>query len=269
MEMNCDSRLLSLYQRAIKHYREHEGNRWVVPDSIPIVYFGNLQSYLDSRTRIVTVGLNPSGVEFDEDRFGPEVKTSLRPDTLERALCNYFRDNPYTDWFDRAFETILQPLGASYYEKIYPGPAPRRWTWKPQPNVALHTDIYSPLATAPTWSGLPKAAARVKEELGAWGFPFWKDLIAALKPDIVLMSVGRPCLSKLGALRWRGFSPLGAATKPRQEMQIARFGDTHIVWGEANVRPFLYLSYEQRPAAAQTILAQPELESLRPINVVG
>ena len=77
MEMDCDSRLVRLYQRAIKHYREHEGNRWVVPDSIPIVYFGNLQSYLDSRTRIVTVGLNPSGVEFDEDRFGPEVKSSL------------------------------------------------------------------------------------------------------------------------------------------------------------------------------------------------
>ena len=60
--------------------------------------------------------------------------------------------------------------------------------------------------------------------------------------------------------------PLGAATKPRQEMQIARFGDTHIVWGVANVRPFLYLSYEQRPAAARTILAQPELESLRQIR---
>jgi hypothetical protein len=260
--MYCDSDLTKLYERAIAHYQDYRVNRWVVPNSIPIVYFGNLEGYRDSALKIVTVGLNPSGVEFDEDRFGLEVKTSLLPDTLERALCNYFRDNPYTDWFDRAFETILQPLGASYYEKIYPGRTPRRWTWKPQQNVALHTDICSPLATAPTWSRLPKEAGKVKEELWAWGFPFWKDLIAALRPDIVLMSVGRPCLTKLGTLAWRQFNPLGAATKPKQEMQIARFGNTHIVWGVANVRPFLNLSYEERPAAAQTILAQPELEAL-------
>ncbi len=250
MEMNSDSRLLTLYQRAIKHYRGHEGNRWVVPDSIPIVYFGNLQSYLNSRTRIVTVRLNPSGSSLTKTVSGMKLRPRSNH-TLERALCNYFRDNPYTDWFDRSFETLLQPLGASYYEKIYPGPAPRRWTWKPRTNVALHTDLCSPLATVPTWSRLPKEAARVKEELWAWGFPFWKNLIEALKPDIVLMSVGRSCLTKLGALTWRRFSPLGAATKPKQEMEIARFGDTHIVWGVANVRPFLNLSYEQRPVAAR------------------
>ena len=98
----------------------------------------------------------------------------------------------------------------------------------------------------------------VKDDLQKWGVPFWKELIAVLKPHMVLMSVAKRYRSDLGELPWEPFSPLGAATRPKQKMEIAPFEGTHIVWGMAQVKPFLHLKYEQRYAVAQAILARPE-----------
>jgi hypothetical protein len=260
--VKCDPRLASLYVRAIAHYRDYERHPFIVPDSIPILYFGNLQGYRNSAIKIVTVGLNPSDAEFpgDRDRFGREVRESLEPETLEGALSNYFAKDPYRDWFDRGFETLLQPLTASFYGEKYPGPTPLRWKWNPQPKVALHTDLCSPLATTPTWKNLPTAVWR---ELREWGVPLWEALVAGLDPDIILMSVGKPHLDELGTLPWRSFNPFSDGLA-KHKMMITRFGYTHIIWGRTGRgRPFLNFSYEQRPAAAQAILAQPELESLR------
>ena len=39
----------------------------IVENSIPIIWFGNINKYLDSEKRILTVGLNPSNIEFPED----------------------------------------------------------------------------------------------------------------------------------------------------------------------------------------------------------
>jgi hypothetical protein len=258
MEVQCDPRLASLYVRAITHYRDYERHAFIVPDSIPILYFGNLRDYRHSAIKIVTVGLNPSDAEFRESRFGAEVMSSLRPETLEPALSGYFSAKPYSAWFS-AFETLLQPLGSSFYGREYAGEAPP-W-WMPQRNVALHTDLCSPLATTPTWTGLPK---RAQDQLREWGVPLWRGLIAALEPDIVLMSVARSYLNALGDLQWRTLRTLGAATTPQQELKIAPFQSTHIVWGRAQVRPFFHLKYDQRPAVARAILAQPEFKSLQP-----
>jgi hypothetical protein len=43
---------------------------FIVRPAIPILFFGDRSRYLASPLRVVTVGLNPSGVEFpNEDRF--------------------------------------------------------------------------------------------------------------------------------------------------------------------------------------------------------
>ncbi len=251
-----DSRFATLYERAIEHYRANEGNRWVVPDSIPIAYFGDLHGYMSSSKRVITVGLNPSDREFEKDRFGPEVKASLRADTLERALSNYFAFQPYTRWFNLSFETLLQPLGCSFYGLNYPGKAPP-W-WRPQRNVALHTDLCSPLATRLKWSNrdLPDA---VKDDLRKWGVPFWKKLVAALKPSMILISVRKAHRNDLGDLKWRVFNPFSDGLS-KHGLEIARFGDTHIVWGVAGRWPFANLGREKRESAARAILAQPEFK---------
>lgn len=254
--MRVDPGLASLYVRAIDGYRKSEAKDWLVPGSIPILYFGNLRCYRSSTLRIVTAGLNPSDVEFREDRFGGEVTAELRPEILERALSRYFEVNPYTRWFS-AFETLLQPLGASFYGESYPGTAPS-W-WKPRQDCALHTDLCSPLATKPTWS---KLQDRIQADLRRWGVSLWTDLITALAPDMVIMSVGESLLGELGSLAWRSFSPFPEAT-PQQEMMIAPFRGTYIVWGRSQVRPLFYLRNEQRAAAAQTILDRPEFGPLR------
>ncbi len=115
-------------------------------------------------------------------------------DIIREPLSEYFHRNPYSDWF-RAFETLLQPLGTSFYGDRYPGPAPR-W-WSPQKNTALRTDICSPLATTPKWSDLPD---KLKDRLRRFGLPFWRDLVRALKPDLILISVARSYTTPRGTI---------------------------------------------------------------------
>ncbi len=84
--------------------------------SIPILFFGDLAKYRNSDLKVITVGLNPSHIEFPtHSRFtrfldaesldtskkwsGPEVTTYLH------SLSEYFKHNPYS-WFD-SFESIL------------------------------------------------------------------------------------------------------------------------------------------------------------------
>jgi hypothetical protein len=239
-----------LYERAIAHYLQFETEWWVVPQSIPILYFGDLKNYLGSRLKIVTVGLNPSDMEFKEDRFQIDNARTCTPIQLEQSLSRYFKVRPYTDWFDRAFESLLQPLGASYYGEHHPGKVPG-W-WSAQPNVALHTEIGTPIATDPTWSKLPRQATK---RLQATGFPLWRDLIRAFDPNLILISVAKRHLRQLGELDWRALRPCDASG-PAAEMRLAEFGNSKIVWGQAQVRPLFYLKSEHRRLAARAILQE-------------
>lgn len=248
------SDLMPLYVRALAHHAASVKNEWLVPNSIPIVYFGNLARYRSSPFKIITVGLNPSDAEFIEPRFG-NASSASTPAELERALCGYFMDNPYSGWF-RAFETLLQPLGASFYDDHYPGSAPS-W-WSPQPNTALHTDLCSPLATRPTWSRLDD---RTKDALRAFGVPFWRDLIRVLAPNLIIISVAWPYLRDIGDLSWRRFPAFTGASR-NQEMMIARSSVSHVVWGRAGRRPLFYIEDDRRAATAAEILTQIRRESI-------
>ena len=168
------------YGRAVR-----DGIRCVVQPSIPILFFGDYGRYLASPRRILTVGLNPSRVEFpDSDRFlrfEAARWTDSRPPTTGflRALSDYFRLRPYDQWFKPSFEEMLRGLGASYYDGAVSG--------------ALHTDICSPLATDPTWSKLRDE----REPLAAAGIELWHRLVEHLEPDVILISVARRHLDKI------------------------------------------------------------------------
>jgi hypothetical protein len=242
--------LYELYERAIDHYRMFETERWIVPNSLPVLYFGDLARFRASGFRVVTVGLNPSNAEFETDRFGLTTLGSLTPHTLELSLSAYFHREPYTRWFDRAFETLLQPLGASFYGHQRHEPTPSWWT--AQPNTALHTDLGTPLATNPTWSHLPEA---VRQRLQATGLPLWRDLIQELEPHLVLISVAERHLAALGELGWQRFQPFPAAAL-QQELRVAWLGRAALVWGRPQVVPFFYLGNAERRLAALAILAR-------------
>jgi hypothetical protein len=120
----------------------------VVFGSTPVVAFGD-----PGTARAATLGLNPSRVEFarggalfgDRERrlhsitsLGVESLAYADPESVGRvvgACRRYFWRRPYRRWFDQ-LETILRPLGYSYYD-----------------GSACHLDLVQS-ATDPTWAKL-------------------------------------------------------------------------------------------------------------------
>ena len=160
----------------------------LVRPSIPILFFGDDERYASTARKVITVGLNPSRLEFPNVdpflRFPAARQIDPQRPALDQhlaALRAYFRERPYNAWFRPAFEPILNGLAASYYQ----GAA----------NTALHTDICSPLATDPTWSRLGSVGA----QLTAAGVELWHRLVEQLAPDVILISVAR---RHLGMIRF-------------------------------------------------------------------
>jgi hypothetical protein len=134
-----------------------------IPWASPVLMFGAL-----SRSRVATLGLNPSNLEFvdrqgeelgdDHRRFHSLSSLGLRrwadaqPQDIENVwnLCEtYFQRNPYDGWF-RRLDKILSGVGVSYYDQLLP---------------ACHLDLV-PYATAEKWSALTNVQ---RQELGCIG----------------------------------------------------------------------------------------------------
>jgi hypothetical protein len=169
----------------------------VVTPSMPILFFGDLLGYLRSPLKVITVGLNPSLAEFpDADpwaRFPGAANLSppLSVDERKRylySLCDYFRVEPYREWFERSFEPLLNGLDASYFA----GPM----------SASLHTDVASPVATKPTWSKLRETQRPLQHD----GGQLWRALAEVLEPELILVSTARQHLSAITAkplAKWR------------------------------------------------------------------
>ena len=205
----------------------------LVRPSIPILFFGDDERYFASPKRIITVGLNPSRVEFPAaDRFerfpaAREINpASPALDWYLRALHDYFRERPYNAWFRPAFEPILNGLGASYYD----GAA----------STALHTDICSPLATDPTWTRLRDGRAALE----ATGIELWHRLVERLAPDVILISVARQHLEKIRFPRLDEWQTLHTVERtnpfPVQaiRLEVTPGKTTLLVFGRAANHPF-------------------------------
>jgi hypothetical protein len=123
-----------------------------IPWASPVLAFGD-----PVNSRVATLGLNPSNLEF-VDRHGRELHaphhrfeslTTLRASSwgevasrgvrsVWQACENYFYGNPYDQWFKR-LEKLLVGTGASYYTSFGV--------------KACHLDLV-PFATAEKWSSL-------------------------------------------------------------------------------------------------------------------
>ncbi len=128
----------------------------VVQWASPVPFFGELE-----RSRVATVGINPSNLEF-VDNSGTaltgnhrrlETLTSLELETwldangstvrsVAKSCSRYFRRNPYRRWFD-VLERVLNVCGHSYYSG----------------NLVAHLDLVA-FATAAKWSALPVSVKR-------------------------------------------------------------------------------------------------------------
>jgi hypothetical protein len=235
--------LQPLIDAAWQCYDTLKNEPYIVTPSIPILFFGDSERYWRSSPKIITVGLNPSQREFPPSEPFQRFRTAanITPQNLASqqatdylvALNTYFRNDPYRLWFG-AFEPILNGLDASYYDG--------------HTNAALNTDLCSPLATAPTWSGL---TAIQQTKLMETGVELWHQLVAQLQPDIVIMSIAQ---HHLGRLRFTLDAPLriiytlerriDGSTKRMPyhvyatNMGIAANHRALLIWGRAAHTPF-------------------------------
>ena len=65
----------NLLEKALYHFKQFEKEEYVVAPSLPILYFGDTNKYLKSKLKVITVGKNPSNVEF---RLNSSEKYSFR-----------------------------------------------------------------------------------------------------------------------------------------------------------------------------------------------
>ena len=232
-----DQPLIDLAERAWRLHKQFQGREFLVTPSAPVLYFGDLKSYLASPIKVITVGLNPSQAEFPPrdpfqrfsgaDRDGPNQYLS--------ALDGYFRSTPYTAWFNPAFESLLNGIQASYYDR--------------ETSTALHTDLCSPLATNPTWS---KLGRKVHAELQNEGVGLWHDLVRYLRPDLVLISVARKYLRLIEFAMSEPFRTIFTVKRKNPyDVEAARFAVDHacrplVVFGKAAQLPFGTISAETK-----------------------
>ena len=151
----------------------------VVRPAVPVLYFGDHPAYTRSRTRVITVGLNPSQAEFPAaarfSRF-PGAEGVGGGQQYLGSLDHYFTVDPL--WRGSTPTAgLLEGLGTSFETGA---------------NTALHTDLGSPVATSPTWSRLSPSLRR---EIATTGIPLWADLVRHLLPHVILVSVARQWLN--------------------------------------------------------------------------
>lgn len=136
-----------------------------IPWASPVVSFGD-----PSKSKVATVGLNPSNLEFVDSKGNQLLSPHNRFESLAtlhardwsevakqgvrriwQACEDYFCRNPYDQWFKR-LEKVLVGTGASYYSRIG--------------EAACHLDLV-PFATAQKWSSLSVGQRQDLVQLGA------------------------------------------------------------------------------------------------------
>ena len=210
----------------------------VPPRCAPVLFFGDLAGYRNSSVRVVTCGLNPSQREFPGD--DPWLRFPAAETAYLEALSGYFTQAPL-DWFG-CFGEILRGLDASYG----PGSAHR----------VLHTDICSVVPTDPTWSKLPKT---VQSDLAAHGVDLWHDLIAELRPHVVLASVAYRWLDQIRFPALTPWQTLHVVQRTRpyllegRTLQLPDGSSTLLVRGRAANTPFGTVSNPDRFQLGSTL----------------
>lgn len=238
--------LVSLSQKCHNVFLEAQNSKlgeYLIKGTLPILYFGDINAYFKSQYKIITAAINPSSAEFGVGESGTKIsfkrfplfsdiaKDSAMSDESAlqylSALNDYFKTgNDYRRWFCRTpRNNLFAPFGASYYDDL--------------PNRAIHTDILSPFATFPKWSGIPP---RIQKQFSDIGIALWHELIAILEPDIIFMSLGKKHISHTDFYK----TFIDCVTYPNKKSLKIQYGyinlgakTTHIIYESGgNVYPF-------------------------------
>ena len=236
--MTKKQELLNLITNEFNDFKKLNYGHNIVPNSVPIVWFGNAEEYLKSELKIITVSLNPSDIEFKINKtFKPT--TNLRfPDyngsieSLYIAYNNYFLKNPYNSWFKASFGSVLTSFDASHYHNAL--------------NTALHTDIGCSYATSPTWTGLTKSDKNVLEHIGAKS---WHSLVEILEPDVILYSASNNFENKISFPQVGNWTSINVNSKSpllKGTFKISQNKNSAVLFQVQGRKPFLQTSKEEK-----------------------
>lgn len=230
----------------------------IIKDTINIDWFGNRPQYEDSKLRIITVGLNPSGIEFEVNKTNSKANVDSRfpachgktatpssPGYFPDAWNQYFQINPYCKWFSN-FERVLNGINASY-------------NCSNGINCALHTDLCTPWATMPTWSRLPSDE---KERLTHnYSFDEWMNLSRELKPNIIIACIPQEYRLRLGFddTKLRKLCEIqstksGGKRSHPIPIYVSQFNGAIIVFGRTMMVPFGNISNNQKEKVGEIIM---------------
>ena len=143
----------------------------LIPNSMPLLWFGDLPAYEKSDLKILTVSKNASYAEFGENQRFEKLLTELSSVNLEIYKSNlnqYFEYNP-SSWFNQLAKFF--PIFDAAYKQS-----------ENQINRALHIDLFTPIPTEPVWPNLTKS----QQSQFVMKFP---QIMQILKPDILLTSL--------------------------------------------------------------------------------
>lgn len=172
--MKNEEKLNEIIDLYYKDFLNKKDLPFIVKNSIPIIWFGDIDRFFSSTKRIVTISINPSLAEFSEKRFNTNARSH---DELKSTLSHYFKFNPYIKWFQQ-YEKILNVFDSSYYGNY--------------PNTSIHIDVYSAIATNPTWG---KLTSEQKDQIKNVGL--FNRLLELLNPDIILFSANQQVFNEV------------------------------------------------------------------------
>jgi hypothetical protein len=164
--MNIDELINETWQDFNNLKSNPETAEILVPAAMPLLWFGDLAAYEKSELRVMTISKNPSYAEFG-DTYRFEKLLTEPSEAYKTALNRYFAYNP-SKWFNQLAK-FLPIFDSGYLEDD-------------TKNVALHADLFTPIATHPVWPGL------TKEQRVYFDMKFGK-LMEILQPDVLLTSL--------------------------------------------------------------------------------
>ena len=174
--------LNDIVNKAWNHFHNVRNETYVVSDSIPVLWVGDMVGYFQSARRIVTLGISPSRRDFGANGVvGSDIVEALKKheglsaDEYSRYCAHmndYFVRGGMTGFRYVGFQRVLDLVDASYGTQ---GAS----------HQVLHLNMETPVATAPSWSKLKK---RERELLAPMGHELCLDMLHFLDPSLVLMS---------------------------------------------------------------------------------
>tara|TARA_B000000557_G_scaffold16457_1_gene12660 strand:+ start:312 stop:1079 length:768 start_codon:yes stop_codon:yes gene_type:complete len=227
----------NLLKEVMSEFQSKKELDCVIENSLPVLFFGDLKSYVKNDFKVVTAAINPSDMEFKKERGQRWHSTKIRfkdfdgsYESLEVACSNYFKRNTYYEWFgknkkdwNKGFKPILNSMGYCYFPN------------KENLKSVLHTDLCSPLATTEKWNDV---STEDKNQLIETGFPLWKRLINEIKPNLIIMSMAKKHIYRLNPK----FIKSIYVKNDRYAVEFYSINldgfKTNLIWGSAQDTPF-------------------------------